>query len=224
MAWSSSDSASRIEPCAPRAISASAAGVEGDAFGRRGCRRAASAISARRQRLQVELQAARQHRDRDLLRIGRRQHELHVLGRLLERLQHRVERRLRQHVHFVDQVDLVAARPSARSARCRASRACCRCRCSTPRRARAGRRSGRRRCRVHAGQTPQGVAVTPCRAVEALGEDARDRRLADAARAGEQVGVVQAPARQRVGQRRDDVLLPGRVRRTSSGRHLRART
>ena len=34
---------------------------------------------------------------------------LHVLGRLLERLQHRVERGLRQHVHFVDQVDLVAA-------------------------------------------------------------------------------------------------------------------
>ena len=49
-------------------------------------------------------------------------------------------------------------------------------------------------------------------AVETLGEDARDRRLAHAARAGEQVGVVQAPPRQRVGERRDDVLLPGQLR------------
>ena len=64
----------------------------------------------RRQLLEVELQAAGEHRDRDLLRIGRRQHELHVFGRLLERLQHRVERRLGQHVDFVDQVDLVAPR------------------------------------------------------------------------------------------------------------------
>ena len=59
--------------------------------------------------LQVELQAARQHRHRDLLRIGRREHELHVLRRLLERLQHRVEGVAREHVHFVDDVDLVAA-------------------------------------------------------------------------------------------------------------------
>ena len=66
-------------------------------------------IFASRQRLEIELQAARQHGDRNLLRIGRRENELDVLRRLLERLQHRVERRLRQHVHFVDQVDLVAA-------------------------------------------------------------------------------------------------------------------
>ena len=131
-----------------------------------------------------------------------------VLGRLLERLQHRVERRLRQHVHFVDQVDLVAAgrRRVARVVEdlahvvdagvgrgvefeqvdeapgvdVLAGRADA-----------AGRRG-------HAGQ-----------AVEALGEDARDRRLAHAPRAGQQVRMVDASARQRVGERRDDVLLPG---------------
>src|SRR5204862_2248243 len=45
------------------------------------------------------------------------------------------------------------------------------------------------------------------RAVERLGEDARDRRLADAARAGEEIGVVEALLRQRVGERLDDVRL-----------------
>jgi hypothetical protein len=63
----------------------------------------------RRHLLEIELQAARQHRDRDLLRIGRRQDELDVLRRLFQRLQHRVEGRVREHVHFVDHVDLEAA-------------------------------------------------------------------------------------------------------------------
>jgi hypothetical protein len=37
-----------------------------------------------------------------------REEELHVRRRLLQRLQERVERRLREHVHFVDDVDLEA--------------------------------------------------------------------------------------------------------------------
>src|SRR3546814_2652272 len=61
------------------------------------------------QALEVELQAARQHRDQQLLRIGGGEQEFDVLRRLLECLEQRVERLLRQHVHFVDQVDLVAA-------------------------------------------------------------------------------------------------------------------
>src|SRR3546814_4326065 len=48
-------------------------------------------------------------RDQQLLRVGGREQELDVLRRLLERLQQRIERRLGQHVDFVDQVDLVAA-------------------------------------------------------------------------------------------------------------------
>ena len=59
---------------------------------------------------QVEALAARQHRDRHLADLGRGEHELHVRRRLFQRLQQRVERRARQHVHFVEDVDLVARR------------------------------------------------------------------------------------------------------------------
>ena len=45
-------------------------------------------------------------------------------------------------------------------------------------------------------------------AVQRLGEDARHRRLADAARAGEQVGVVQALRGERVGQGLHHMVLP----------------
>ena len=45
---------------------------------------------------------------RELVRLGGREDELHVPGRLLERLEQRVERRPREHVHLVDDVDLVA--------------------------------------------------------------------------------------------------------------------
>ena len=45
-------------------------------------------------------------------------------------------------------------------------------------------------------------------AVEALGEDARERGLAHAARAGEQVRMVQPLLAQRVAQRLHHVLLP----------------
>ncbi len=62
-----------------------------------------------RQPLQVELQATRQHRHRQFLRIGGGQQELHMRWWLFQRLQQRIERMRRQHVHFVDQVDLVAA-------------------------------------------------------------------------------------------------------------------
>ena len=45
-------------------------------------------------------------------------------------------------------------------------------------------------------------------AIEGAGEDARARRLAAAARAGEQVGVVDLVGRQRMPQRGGDVVLP----------------
>jgi hypothetical protein len=64
---------------------------------------------ALRHLLEVELQAAREHRHRDFLRVGGGKDELDVLGRLLQRLQHGVEGRGGQHVHFVDDVHLEAA-------------------------------------------------------------------------------------------------------------------
>ena len=57
---------------------------------------------------QVEALAARQHRHRHLADLGRGEHEFGVFRRLLQRLQEGVERRRRQHVDFVDDVDLIA--------------------------------------------------------------------------------------------------------------------
>ncbi len=61
------------------------------------------------QRLQMELQAARQNGDRQLLRIGRRQQEFHMGRRLFQRFQQGVEAVTRQHMDFIDQIDLEAA-------------------------------------------------------------------------------------------------------------------
>ena len=49
------------------------------------------------------------------------------------------------------------------------------------------------------------------RAIEALCQEPGDRRFADAARAGEQIGMVQAAALQRIGQRPHHVILPYQV-------------
>ena len=51
---------------------------------------------------------AGENRGKDLLRVGGAHDEDHVLGRLLERLEQRVERRRGEHVDLVDDVDLVA--------------------------------------------------------------------------------------------------------------------
>ena len=65
--------------------------------------------SLRRHVFQRELQAARQDGHWQLLRIGGREQELDVGRRLFEGLEQRVERVRREHVYFVDQVDLVAS-------------------------------------------------------------------------------------------------------------------
>ena len=57
---------------------------------------------------QVEALAARQHRHRHLVHLGRRDEELHMLRRFLKSLQQRIESRLGKHVDFVDDVHLVA--------------------------------------------------------------------------------------------------------------------
>jgi hypothetical protein len=71
----------------------------------------------RRDELEVVALAATQNGDGDLVDLGRREDELHVGRRLFERLQERVPRLVRQHVHFVDDVDLEAvARRAERDA------------------------------------------------------------------------------------------------------------
>ena len=57
---------------------------------------------------QIEALAARQHRHRHLADFGGGENELGVRRRLFQRLEQRVEGRARQHVHFVEDVDLVA--------------------------------------------------------------------------------------------------------------------
>ena len=104
--WSSIDSASRKPPSAPRAMASAASRRKldlfqpGDLLQMRGDERGRDAA-------QVEALAAGQDGGQHLLRLGRREDEFHVLGRLLQRLEQRVERRGREHVHLVDDVDLV---------------------------------------------------------------------------------------------------------------------
>ena len=54
----------------------------------------------------IESLAPRQDGDRNLFRVGGAEDEFDVFGRLFERLEERVEGRRRQHVDFVDDVDL----------------------------------------------------------------------------------------------------------------------
>ena len=62
----------------------------------------------RGQVLEVELQTTRQHGHRHLARISGRQNEHHMGGWLFKRLEHRIEGMPAEHVDLVDHVDLVA--------------------------------------------------------------------------------------------------------------------
>ena len=149
----------------------------------------------------------------DLLRLGRREDELHVLRRLLDDLEQGVEALRRDHVRLVDDVDLVAA----------LGRAITRPLTQVTRIVHATVRGGVDldhvdRARSPAGQRHTRVALTTRRrrrallAVEAAGQDACARRLAAAARPTEEVGVVDPPGAQRLHERLGDVLLPDDVR------------
>ena len=59
--------------------------------------------------MEIETLAAREDGLQNLLRVGGAQHKDHVCRRLLERLEQRVERRRREHVDLVDDIDLVLA-------------------------------------------------------------------------------------------------------------------
>ena len=106
-AWSSSDSPSRTEPSAARAMSGQRfvlgrAALVGDDL--------LEVLDQHRHldAAQIEALAARQHGEGNLAHLGGGEDELHVLRRLLQRLQQRVERALGEHVHLVDEVHLVA--------------------------------------------------------------------------------------------------------------------
>ena len=159
---------------------------------------------------EIEPLAPRMDRDRDLFRLRRAKYELHVLRRLLQRLQKRVERLPRQHVDFVDDVNLVpraagthgdvlaklanfidaaVARPVDLD-------------------------------HVHVAPLADGEANValvarrrrrPLDAIQALRQNPGGRSLADPARATEQISVPHAVGRNRPGHRPRDVLLPDQL-------------
>jgi hypothetical protein len=149
----------------------------------------------------------RQH----LLRVGRRQHEDHVLRRFLEGLQQSVRGPGGELVHLVDDVDLAAAAGAP---------------VSDPvdqlpdlvdpvvgrgvdldhvERGAVGDREARL-------ALPVGLAVgARTAAVERLGQDAGGARLAGAARPGEEVGVAHSVVPDRVAERDRDVGLADEI-------------
>ena len=164
---------------------------------------------------QRETLAARQNRDRDLVDLGRREDEFDVGRRLFERLQQRVEGVLRQHVHFVDDVDLVPPedRPITHPLG------------QLTNVVDAGARSG-----VHLHHVDMAVlgnrealralAARLCsRAARALGPDAIEgaredpgrRRFSDTTHAGQDEGVGDPPRRDRIRQGAHHRLLPDQL-------------
>ncbi len=184
--------------------------LDGDALGLEYPREMAG-DRRRRHVAQVQLHAARQDRDWHALRIGGRQHEQHMPGRLLERLEHRVEGVVRQHVDFVDHVHLEAAR-ARRIDRVLEQLGHL---VDAPVRGRVELHVVDEATFVDLGAGPAGAAgrgADAGLAVHGLGDDARQRRLADAAGTGEQVCVVQAIVVERMRQCAYDVVLPDQRR------------
>ncbi len=164
--------------------------------------------------LEIELQAAGKNRHRNLLRVGGRQNEFHVLRGFFEGLQHGVERRRREHVHLVDDIDLEAT---------------------------AGRRIdgvleqlphlidtriGRRVDLEEVDETSRidfqtrragaaGRRADAGFAIQCLRQDPRERRLADAACAGKQIGMMQPLFRQCVSERANHMLLANQIGESS---------
>ena len=144
----------------------------------------------------------------DLLGLGRREDELHVLRRLLDDLEQRVEALRRHHVRLVDDVDLEAALrravagPLAQVTGVVDATVARGVDLDDVDRARAAARE--RHARVARAARDRRRALL---AVEAAREDARARRLAAAAGAAEEVGVVDPARAQRLHERLRHVLL-----------------
>ena len=160
---------------------------------------------------QIEALAARQHGDRHLADLGRREDELDVRRRLLKRLQQRVEGLLRQHMHFVDDIDLVARGPW-------------RIAHALDQLADIVDAGARRRVHLHhvdmaVGGNGDAVVANPTRrdrrtalairaqAVQRPGDDARGRGLTHPTHAGQHEGVGDAVLGEGVGEGADQRIL-----------------
>ena len=128
--------------------------------------------------------------DRDFRRLGGAEDELDVLGRLFEGFEQGVEGLGSEHVDFVDDVDLEAARLGRTPVFCRNSRMSSMPGLLAPSISRTSMSSPRAMLRQMS-HWLQGT-VRALFAVERLGQDAGGGGLADATGAGEQVGVADA--------------------------------
>ena len=165
---------------------------------------------------QIEALAARQHRDRHFADLGGGEHELGVRRRLFQGLQQRVEGRAGQHVHFVEDIDLVARRHRRVADRlvdrAHVVDAVVRGRVHLDHvempalhdrlAMHAEHRHGNRRSR----DRTVGQFV-----IERARQDARGRGLADAAHAGEHPGLRDAAALERVRDRAHHGVLADQV-------------
>ena len=164
--------------------------------------------------LQVETLAARQHRHRHLADFRRREDELHMRRRFFQRLEQRVERRRRQHVNFVDDVDLVARahrripRPIQQVAHIRHARVRRRIELQH---VRMRSRHDRRAMHARRVQYHRRLVHIPGFVIQRPRQQSRRGGLPHPAHAGQHEGVSDPPGLERVGQRPDHRLLPDQV-------------
>ena len=203
--WSSIDSASRMPPAASRAIRWTAAGIGDPAIRREDPVELALDLGDR-QAADVEPLEARQDRRREARRLGRGEHEDDEVGRLLERLQQRVPGVAGDLVRLVEDVDLAAQLAGrVRQAFAEVADGIDAAVAGgvdldqVERRALTDRDA--RRAAV------AGVAVLEVRAVDGLGQDPGERRLARAARPDEEDGVADPVRADGVPERLDDRFL-----------------
>ena len=161
---------------------------------------------------EVEALTARKNGRRDLVQLGRGEDEQHVLGRLLERFQQRVERADREHMHLVDDEHALF------DLRGRIARLVAQVADIVD--AVVGRRVdlGHVEHRAVQNAAARGafvarVAVHRMLAVDRPGENFRAGRLARAARTGEQIRMAESAALKLSAQRVGDMLLSDHVRK-----------
>ena len=170
---------------------------------------------ARGHQPEAVVEGPRPDRRDDLVRLGRREDEAHVIRWLLHELEKRVEARGGDHMGLVDDVDLVA-RGDGGKHRALPQLA------SVVDTAMAGGiqlndvdGAGAVGCQVSAALAlPARVRGGTLRAVERAGQDPGGRGLAAAAGAGQEVGVMHAIVCQGAGERLGDVLLTDDVGQT----------
>ena len=163
-----------------------------------------------RDAMKIEALAAAEDCRQDLLRLGRREDELHVRRRFLERLQQRVEGGRGEHVHFVDDVDLEM--PFARRVAHVIAQLAHLLDAVVARAVDLEHVEA-----IAAGDLLAAVAHAagrdrrPVHAIERLGQDARGGGFPDSARPDEEVGVREAVLLDRVLERARDVRLPDKI-------------